>query len=133
MEKCRSFYLDCKQHDFGEPTEEASWLDFTDIPFIDPANDNEPTIVPLSVRRRALLPSRSLNQPDSSTRYFVEKAVEVARDFPEYFSEDNVADCFYLLDDFHSSGRISGKQRIPLSRVRRAVLCGLGLDRVELK
>jgi cellulose biosynthesis protein BcsQ len=57
------------------------------------------------------------NMPDSSTRYFVEKAVEVAHDFSEYFSEENVADCFYLLDDFHSSGRISGKQRIPLSRL----------------
>jgi chromosome partitioning protein len=55
--------------------------------------------------------------PDSSTRYFVEKAVEVAQDFSAYFSEDDVADCFYLLDDFHSSGRISGKQRIPLSRL----------------
>ena len=55
MEKCRSFYLDCKQHDFGEPIEEASRLDFTDIPFIDPANDNELTRVPLSVRSRALL------------------------------------------------------------------------------
>jgi cellulose biosynthesis protein BcsQ len=52
------------------------------------------------------------NTPDSSTRYFVEKAVDVARDFSKYFSEENVADCFYLLDDFHSSGRISGKQRI---------------------
>jgi hypothetical protein len=55
------------------------------------------------------------NTPDSSTRYFVEKAVEVACSFSKYFSEDNVSDCFYLLDDFHSSGRISGKQRIPLS------------------
>jgi cellulose biosynthesis protein BcsQ len=58
------------------------------------------------------------NSPDSSTRYFVEKAVEVAQDFSEYFSEDDVADCFYLLDDFHSSGRISGKERIPLSRLQ---------------
>jgi chromosome partitioning protein len=57
------------------------------------------------------------NTPDSSTRYFVEKAVEAAQGFGEYFSEDNVADCFYLLDDFHSSGRISGKQRIPLSKL----------------
>lgn len=57
------------------------------------------------------------NMPDSSTRYFVEKAVEVADDFSKYFSEDNVSDCFYLLDDFHSSGRISGKQRIPLSKL----------------
>jgi chromosome partitioning protein len=58
------------------------------------------------------------NTPDSSTRYFVEKAVEVAQDFEDHFSEDNIGDCFYLLDDFHSSGRISGKQRIPLSKLQ---------------
>jgi cellulose biosynthesis protein BcsQ len=57
------------------------------------------------------------NTPDSSTRYFVEKAVEVASDFEDNFSEPNIGDCFYLLDDFHSSGRISGKQRIPLSKL----------------
>ena len=58
------------------------------------------------------------NTPDSSTRYFVEQALAVAMDFAHVFSEDDPADCFYLLDDFHSSGRISGKQRIPLSRLK---------------
>lgn len=58
------------------------------------------------------------NTPDSSTRYFVEQAVQVALDFQDYFSEESVGDCFYLLDDFHSSGRISGKQRIPLSELQ---------------
>ena len=52
------------------------------------------------------------NTPDSSTRFFVERAIEVAKSFAEVFSEDDVSKCFYLLDDFHSSGRISGKQRI---------------------
>lgn len=58
------------------------------------------------------------NNPDSSTRYFVEKALEIAEEFYNVFSEDDPADCFYLLDDFHSSGRISGKQRIPLSKLK---------------
>lgn len=58
------------------------------------------------------------NTPDSSTRYFVEKAVEIAQEFSRHFSEPNVGNCFYLLDDFHSSGRISGKQRIPLSELQ---------------
>jgi len=58
------------------------------------------------------------NTPDSSTRYFVEKAVEIAQEFSKHFSEVNVGNCFYLLDDFHSSGRISGKQRIPLSELQ---------------
>jgi cellulose biosynthesis protein BcsQ len=57
------------------------------------------------------------NNPDSSTRFFVEKAVEVAQDFSEYFSDSGVEYCFYLLDDFHSSGRISGKQRIPITKL----------------
>jgi len=55
------------------------------------------------------------NTPDSSTKFFVSKALELAKEFRELFSEEVVEDCFYLLDDFHSSGRISGKQRIPLS------------------
>jgi len=58
------------------------------------------------------------NTPDSSTRYFVEKAVEIAQEFKIHFSDQNVGNCFYLLDDFHSSGRISGKQRIPLSELQ---------------
>lgn len=53
--------------------------------------------------------------PDSSTKFFVEKALELAIEYKELFSETEVTDCFYLLSDFHSSGRISGKQRIPLS------------------
>jgi cellulose biosynthesis protein BcsQ len=58
------------------------------------------------------------NTPDSSTRYFVEKAVEIAQEYSRHFSDNNVGNCFYLLDDFHSSGRISGKQRIPLSELQ---------------
>lgn len=57
------------------------------------------------------------NTPDSSTRFFVQKAIEIAREHRELFSEDDITNCFYLLDDFHSSGRISGKQRIPLSKL----------------
>ena len=55
MKKCRSFYLDSKQNDFAEPIEEACRLDFTDIPLVDPANDNEPARVRLSACSRALL------------------------------------------------------------------------------
>jgi chromosome partitioning protein len=29
----------------------------------------------------------------------------------------DISKCFYLLDDFHSSGRISGHQRIPLAKL----------------
>jgi hypothetical protein len=57
------------------------------------------------------------NTPDNSTRFFVERAIEVAKRFGDVFSEIEISKCFYLLDDFHSSGRISGKQRIPLSKL----------------
>ena len=58
------------------------------------------------------------NTPDSSTKFFVEAALEVANEYRQVFSEENPADCFYLLDDFHSSGRISGQQRIPLAELK---------------
>ena len=58
------------------------------------------------------------NTPDSSTRFFVERALEISNNYRQVFSELEPADCFYLLDDFHSSGRISGKQRIPLSELK---------------
>lgn len=57
------------------------------------------------------------NTPDSSTLYFVQSALDIAQEYASLFSEKEVHNCFYLLDDFHSSGRISGKQRIPLSRL----------------
>lgn len=58
------------------------------------------------------------NAPDSSTRFFIEQALAVAEEFQGVFSDDDVSRCFYLLDDFHSSGRISGNQRIPLARLQ---------------
>lgn len=57
------------------------------------------------------------NSPDSSTRFFVEQALATAQEFASVFSDDDVSRRFYLLDDFHSSGRISGNQRIPLARL----------------
>lgn len=58
------------------------------------------------------------NTPDSSTKFFVEAALEIAQSHQALFAEEEPADCFYLLDDFHSSGRISGQQRIPLAELK---------------
>lgn len=58
------------------------------------------------------------NTPDSSTKFFVEAALEIAEQYKGVFSEADPSDCFYLLDDFHSSGRISGQQRIPLAQLK---------------
>ena len=57
------------------------------------------------------------NKPDNSTRYFLQRALEIAKQHEHLFSESSAEDCFYLLDDFLSSGRISGKQRIPLAKL----------------
>jgi cellulose biosynthesis protein BcsQ len=54
---------------------------------------------------------------DNSTRFFLQKALEVSEPYAHLFSEDKPEDCFYLLDDFLSSGRISGKQRMPLAKL----------------
>ncbi len=51
MTEHRSFYLDSRQHDLAEFSE----LDHSDIPFVDPANDNEPTKARLSARSRDLM------------------------------------------------------------------------------
>jgi len=57
------------------------------------------------------------NNPDSSTRFFIEQALNIADEYAHVFSESDISKCFYLLDDFHSSGRISGNQRIPLAKL----------------
>ena len=49
MTERRSFYLNSKQNDFAEFSE----IDYSDIPFVDPANDDEPAR--LSARSRALM------------------------------------------------------------------------------
>ena len=55
MDKRRSFYLASKQDDFAEPAADTSRLDFNDIPFIIPANDNVRTKDRLSARYGSLL------------------------------------------------------------------------------
>ena len=55
MDTRRSFYLASRQDDFAEPAADASRLDFNDIPFIMPANDNLRTKDRWSPRRGSLL------------------------------------------------------------------------------
>ena len=40
MDTRRSFYLASRQDDFAEAAADASRLDFSDIPYVVPANDN---------------------------------------------------------------------------------------------
>jgi hypothetical protein len=55
MDMRRSYYLHSRQDDFGEPAADANRLDFDDIPFIMPANDNLRTKDRLSARCGSLL------------------------------------------------------------------------------
>ncbi len=55
--------------------------------------------------------------PDSTTQFFTNRALQLAIQYQHLFS-DTVENCFYLLDDFFSSGRISGTQRIPIANLK---------------
>ncbi len=55
MDKRRSFYLASSKDDFAEPPADASRLDFNDIPFVMPANDNFRIKDSLSARCGSLL------------------------------------------------------------------------------
>jgi hypothetical protein len=61
MTEHRSFYLDSKQNDFAEFSE----IDHSDIPFVDPANDNEPTKARALMRR--LMPTFALFEASLSS------------------------------------------------------------------
>ena len=68
MDTRRSYYLHSKQDDFAEPAADASRLDFNDIPFVVPANDNLRPKDSLSARcgslLRRLIAVHSLRGPD---------------------------------------------------------------------
>ena len=51
----RSFYLAAQQDDFDLPAPDAAGVDFADIPYVTPANDNTPTKNRLSTRCGVLL------------------------------------------------------------------------------
>jgi hypothetical protein len=55
--------------------------------------------------------------PDSASRIYVERALELAEKYPSVFPYDDPSDAFVLADDFRGSGRISGALGIPLSQL----------------
>jgi hypothetical protein len=51
MDTRRSFYLTARQDDFDIPAQDdKGWVDFADIPYVSPANDNIPIKDRLSIR-----------------------------------------------------------------------------------
>jgi cellulose biosynthesis protein BcsQ len=55
--------------------------------------------------------------PDRSTQAYLSQVLDIANDNHGLFSCDDPLDAIYLLDDFHSAGRISGSKRIPLAKL----------------
>jgi hypothetical protein len=43
MDTRRSFYLAARQDDFDVRAPDEDWVDFTDVPYVVPANDNTRT------------------------------------------------------------------------------------------
>jgi hypothetical protein len=68
MDTRRSYYVHSKRDDFAESAEDASRLDFDDVPFVRPANDNLRTKDRLSTRcgnlLRRLVARHTLRWPD---------------------------------------------------------------------
>jgi hypothetical protein len=54
MDGHRSYYLASRQRDFDLPAPDEDWVDFADIPYVTPANDN------LRVKDRLLAQCRAL-------------------------------------------------------------------------
>jgi chromosome partitioning protein len=55
--------------------------------------------------------------PDSASRVYVERALDIAERFPTLFPHEDPSDAFVLVDDFRGSGRISGALSIPLTQL----------------
>jgi chromosome partitioning protein len=57
------------------------------------------------------------NTPDQSTQSYLTQVVEIVHEHHNLFTSDDPIECIHLLDDFHSAGRISGTNRIPLAKL----------------
>jgi chromosome partitioning protein len=56
--------------------------------------------------------------PDSASRMYIERAIAIAEQHAALFSHDDPSDAFVITDDFHSAGRISGAERIPITELQ---------------
>lgn len=56
--------------------------------------------------------------PDSASRMYIERAIGIAERYASLFALPDPTDAFVITDDFHSAGRISGAERIPITELR---------------
>jgi cellulose biosynthesis protein BcsQ len=70
--------------------------------------------------------------PDQSTQSFVSKVLELTSEYADLFSSNDPTDCIFLMDDFHSAGRISGEKRIPLAQLNVGEWYNVGHQRLQV-
>ena len=63
---------------------------------------------------------------------YVERALGIAEKFKTLFQLDDPSDAFVLVDDFHSSGRISGAERIPIAELKVGRFHTVGNRRLQV-
>lgn len=56
--------------------------------------------------------------PDAASRMYIERALTLAETYNHLFNHSDPSDAFVITDDFHSAGRISGAERIPITELR---------------
>lgn len=56
--------------------------------------------------------------PDSASRMYIERAIGIAEQYTSLFAHRDPSDAFVITDDFHSAGRISGAERIPITELQ---------------
>ena len=56
--------------------------------------------------------------PDSASRMYIERAIGIAENHASLFAHNDPSDAFVITDDFHSAGRISGAERIPITELQ---------------
>lgn len=56
--------------------------------------------------------------PDNASRMYIERAIALAELNSNLFAHNDPSDAFVITDDFHSAGRISGAERIPITELQ---------------
>lgn len=56
--------------------------------------------------------------PDNASRMYIERAIGLAENHASLFAHADPSDAFVITDDFHSAGRISGAERIPITELQ---------------
>ena len=61
--------------------------------------------------------SRIEATPDNASRMYIERAIAISEKYSSLFAHDDPADAFVITEDFHSAGRISGAERVPITEL----------------